>query len=382
MALPPGVTEVGRTAAPGGGWWILGSDGGVFSEGATEHFGSYWSEFMAPHRNDPNRAWERIETTEQGGYRIVSTNQEKYEFNPTNQQARTGVTPPPANPTATPPAPTGPSGADADARAVLNEMLSQYGLEGLGDWVWNEYQSTQSTALVQTRLRDRPEYKQRFPAMDLRKQAGLRPLSEQEYIDFENQTKALMRDYELPKGFYDTPDDLTKFLANDVSPQEMQTRIQDGYAAAMNAPQEWRDEASRMFGVGPGGLAAFFLDPDRSTDILMRNWAESQISGEAVRTGFGGLSQDEAARLRSLGISAQSAAERFGTLAQGAQITGQLPGEQDAAMSRESQLGLVANSPSGQEEMRQRQRRRTAAFEGGGSFAGGQGGMSGLGEAG
>lgn len=382
MALPPGVTEIGRTAAPGGGYWILGSDGGVFAEGTPEHFGSYWS-IDAVHRNDPNRKWQRIETTEQGGYRIVSTNQEKYEFNPTGQQARTGVTPPPANPTATTPAPSGPSGADADARAVLNEMLSEYGLEGLGDWVWNEYQSTQSTALVQTRLRDRPEYKQRFPAMELRKAAGLRPLTEKEYIDFENQAEALMRDYDLPKGFYDDKQkDMTQFLANDVSVQEMQSRIQDGYAAAMAAPAEWRDEVTRLFGVGPGGLAAFFLDPDRSTDLLMRNWAEAQISGEAVRTGFGGLSQDEATRMRSLGISAQAAAERFGTLAQSAQITGQLPGEQEAAMSREAQLGLVTNTPSGQEEMRQRQRRRTAAFEGGGSFAGGQGGLSGLGEAG
>lgn len=43
MALPPGVTEVDRIAAPGGGFYVLGSDGGIFTEGAAPFYGSMHS---------------------------------------------------------------------------------------------------------------------------------------------------------------------------------------------------------------------------------------------------------------------------------------------------------------------------------------------------
>lgn len=376
MALPPGVTEVGRVAAPGGGYWLLGSDGGVFQEETQNFYGSYWS-LDAKHRNDPKRAWDRIETTGEGGYAIISTNEERYEFNPTTQKVE--KTPTPTN-VVTQPTPTGPTPSEASAKAIIDEMLAGYGLSGLGQWAWDEYNKTQSVSLVKQRMKERPEYLQRFPGMKLREERGLSPMSEEDYLNWETETKRLFREYGMPQGFYDSNDDITKFIAGDVSPVELKGRIQDGYAVAMNSPKEMRDEAARMFGVGPGDLAAFFIDPARAGTEIERKWAEAQLSGQAVRMGFGQLNADEAARLRELGLTAEGAASAFGQLATAGQITGALPGEEEGSLSRESQLGLVGGSPAAQEEFKRRQRKRTATFEGGGSFASGQGGVSGLGQ--
>jgi hypothetical protein len=89
MALPPGVTEVSRVAAPGGGVIILGSDGGIFNEGGSPFYGSMvgfgpqGDTLYGQHQYDRNSL--RLDPAT-GGYEVVDTEGRKYDFDPTAEQ--------------------------------------------------------------------------------------------------------------------------------------------------------------------------------------------------------------------------------------------------------------------------------------------------------
>lgn len=100
MALPPGVTEVSRVAAPGGGYYILGSDGGIFTEGSAQFYGSMHS--FAPgqdtlagqHQYDANS----LSLNPTGGYTVKDTAGRSYNFD-TNAARGFGLNvPEPRNP--------------------------------------------------------------------------------------------------------------------------------------------------------------------------------------------------------------------------------------------------------------------------------------------
>ena len=82
MALPPGVTEVDRIAAPGGGFYVLGSDGGVFTEGAAPFYGSMHSfksgqDTLAGQHQYGKGA---LSLNAGGGYSVTDSAGRKYDF--------------------------------------------------------------------------------------------------------------------------------------------------------------------------------------------------------------------------------------------------------------------------------------------------------------
>lgn len=178
---------------------------------------------------------------------------------------------------------TGATSTGRDALARLKSLFASYGLpSSLGDWAWGELQNGSSEDEVTLALRDRPEFKARFPAIDARMKAGLSPLSPAEYVAYEQQHRQLMERAGLPPSFYDSPDDVTDFLAKDVSIAELSSRIQTGFIAVKAAPQAVRDEFARLYGVdGDAALAAFVLDRSRSEDAL------SKVIGGANAAGIG-----------------------------------------------------------------------------------------------
>lgn len=296
----------------------------------------------------------------------------------------TVAAPPPAPAAA--PAPTpGPTQQQQDAFAIVRGLLDQYGLGSLSDWAWNLILTGASPVQVEVELRQRPEYRARFPGIAEREKAGLPPISAAEYVAYENSAVSLFRSAGLPSGFYDEPSDIGRFIGRNVSLAELSARVQEGLVAAQQAPREVRDELSRLFGVGEGTLAAFFLDPDKALPAIRRQFAASQIGGASRRAGFGLLAGGEAERLAELGVSEAQAQEGFGQLAGAQELFRPLPGQEGAEgiIGREQQLGAAfGGDTAAQEAIRRRGRRRRAEFEGGGSFAAGQRGVIGLGEAG
>lgn len=322
---------------------------------------------------------------------------------PTPTAAPTAPTPPPAPmpappaapvpsapPTAADPSTTGaqPTFDQLNAKAIIDTYLQQYGLGELAPWAWQQildgttdpnqltlqlYDPTTDPGKVVNRL---------YPEVQQRRAQGLPPMSIGDAVTYRDNAIQLMRTAGLPPSFYDQPDALAKFAGNDVSLAELKSRIDEASNAAFNAPVQDRAELQRLYGVDAGHLTAYFLDPDKALPLIQQQWQASQISGAGVRTGYGGLTQTEAGRLASDGVTANQAQQGLGQLAGMGQIFNPLPGQTGPGISRDQQLAAAfENNSDAQQAIDRAKQARLAVFGAGGQFAGSSKGVAGLGTA-
>jgi len=259
---------------------------------------------------------------------------------------------------------------------VINDLLRMYGLEELTTFVGNII--TQSdvvdTNVLLGEIRQQPQYQQRFAANEARRRAGLNVLSEQQYLALENTYRQYMRASGLPANFYDSNDDFQNLIANDVSPGEFAERVNQGYEAVRFADPTVIAQMQELYGVSEGDLAAYFLDPEKATPVLLQRAQAAQTAAGAAQAGMQ-LTTEEAERLAQEGITQQQARAGAAAITQAEELFQPTTGEQDGAFTREEQLGAVfGTDPAAAQRLRQRQRRRQAAFAGGGGFAQGAGG--------
>lgn len=288
--------------------------------------------------------------------------------------------PTPGSP-APPPVPTDTAGR-RDAQASIRATLDRYGLGDLAGWAWEQVLAGRSEAEIMLDLWEQPRFKQEYPEIEARRAAGLAPLSPAEIISYRRSARQVMRSAGLPEGFYDSKDDFTKFLVEDVSLQELQSRIDDGYVRMMEAPAEARQAARDLYGLGDGDLLALALDPDVAVPVVRKRVAASLAAGTALRSGFGSLQRTEAERLADLGVTPEQAAQGFGTLYESRELMGTLPGERGEQITREQQLGATfGDDAQSRERLSRRARERVAQGRSGGRFAGDDGGFGGLGVA-
>ena len=154
--------------------------------------------------------------------------------------------------------------AQTDAMQQIQAQLDAYGLGSLASFAWTEIQAGRSADEVARDLRKTPEFNNRFPGIAQREKAGLPAISPAEYVSYEKTATELMRAAGLPKGFYDSTDDFTTLIASDVSPAELNQRVQQAKEATYNIPAEVSARLYSQFGLAPGSgaLAAYYLDPD------------------------------------------------------------------------------------------------------------------------
>lgn len=262
---------------------------------------------------------------------------------------------------------------------IIQQLLTSYGLPELGSFVQDIVfgENVIDPNVIVGRIRQTPQYQQRFAGNIARRQAGYNVLSEQEYIGLENTYRQTLRAAGLPAGFYDQSDDFNAFIGGDVSPSELNQRVQQGYQAVKNADPQVISEMRRLYGVDDSQLAAYFLDPQRATPILLRQAEAAQIASQATTQAQMELTATQAEQLATAGVGLEQARQGFQAISQAAELFTPLAGEQGAAMTTEEQLGAVfGTSGQAQQRLRKRQAERQAAFAGGGGFATSQQGES------
>lgn len=269
--------------------------------------------------------------------------------------------------------------ARRDAYARLQTVLNDYGLGSLGAAVQTWLVEGLSESEIVQRMRDTPEFKTRFPAIEERKKKGLAPISPGEYVAYERQARQMMRAAGIPEGFYDTQDDFKMFLANDLSLSELGDRVTLAANAAFKMPKEDRDALTR-WGMSPGDITAFWLDPDKAQPLLERKYAAAQLAGTGTRSGWGNLDETRASDLASQGVTAAQAEQGFGQLVNSKELFQSLDRTEDV-IGEDEQFGAVfGGNANAQRRIEQRARKRRGVFEGGGSFAASQSGLTGLGD--
>jgi hypothetical protein len=275
--------------------------------------------------------------------------------------------------------------AEEDAKKIIRRTLERYGLGSLADRAWALYADETISAdagidVIGDALRDTTEFQTRFAANAARLRAGLPELSVSEYIGLERGYEAAMRGSGLPAGFYDQSSDFANFIANNTSVAEVQSRVNDGYKAVANSNPQVIAQMKELYGVGDGELAAYFLDPDKATPILVRQARAAQISAEGKRQAGIQLSAADAEALAREDVTQAEAQTAFGEVARQQELYNPLQGEE--AISQQEAIGAATGTnQAARQRVETRRRQRQAAFAGGGSFATSQTGVSGLGQA-
>lgn len=271
------------------------------------------------------------------------------------------------------------------ARQILVDILNLYGLGSLvqsADRILQENPGVEMNPdTVLPLLVETPEYKERFKGNEARIRAGLPAYDPGTYISVENALRQTLRASGLPRGFYDTEEELRQFIEQDISPTELSARINEGYRAALNAPQQVRDELQQLYGLTESDLAAYYLDPTVAVDVLRTRTQAAQVAAQARQQTGSGLLAQQAEELVRSGVTQERAREGFGVIAQQEGLfQAQMAGEQE--VRREEQIaGVFGTSAAAAQRIATRRRRRQAEFEAGGGFAAGQGRVVGLGTA-
>lgn len=263
-----------------------------------------------------------------------------------------------------------------EAKSIIRSFLSQYGLESLGDWAWDQYLNGASVEQIMLDIRERPEYKQRFPAMEQLAQAG-EAISEIDYINYEKTTRQLLQQYGITPGLYDTPEGIAQLLINRVSTVEVNARLQQAAAAAYSTPQEVLDGLRAMgYDLQAGSLASFYLDADRALPLIEQQYRAAQVYGAAAQQKIA-LDVSEAERLAKQGISWQQAQEGFRNVA----ATAALASGEGETVGQGTRVAAAFGDQAALEATTRVQKGRRARFAGSGGAAESQQGAVGLGGA-
>jgi hypothetical protein len=268
----------------------------------------------------------------------------------------------------------------ASAYALLFSEFERYGLGALVEPLKGFIVEGLSPAEFTLRLRDTDAYRKRFAANQGRISKGLRALSEAEYIGLEDQYQDVMRRYGLPETYYTRGDmgrqeGFEKFISGDVSPVELEDRIQTAQRRVINAAPEVTASLRSFYPeIGQGDLLAYFLDPEKAIENIKRKVTAAEIGGAATMAGLTtGMARAE--ELGRFGVTGEQARQGFQTIAdilprgsQLAEIYKQSPYTQTTA---EQEVFGLTGATEASKRRRQLTQLEQAAFSGQAGAAGG-----------
>jgi len=201
------------------------------------------------------------------------------------------------------------TGSNRDAFLALKSLFDSYGLGSLADKIYNYVKNGESADTISIQLQDTKEYKERFAGNEARKANGLPVLSPADYLATETSYKQIMAAAGMPSGFYDQNSDFNNWIGKNISPSEIQQRVDMATQATVLANPDYRKALNQM-GIDDAHLTAYFLDTSRAMPYLQKAAATAQIGAEALRNNIQ-FDQAYAEQLATMGISADQARQGF-----------------------------------------------------------------------
>jgi hypothetical protein len=180
--------------------------------------------------------------------------------------------------------------AQASAFNTVDNYLAEWGLSNMSAWAWDKISSQGdhvSAAGVINDLRTTKEYQDVYPGNAILAYFGKPIIPEATYKAITQAYQGFGQQYGLPAGFL-SPMEMGTLIAQNVSTAEFESRLKNGYSAAMNADPEVRTLLHDYYGADLGNLAAYYLDPKKGLDALTKQTQAAMIGNEAYQTGFKG----------------------------------------------------------------------------------------------
>jgi hypothetical protein len=252
----------------------------------------------------------------------------------------------------------------------LSAIFAGYGLETLAGFIDRRIKADVSEDMLLLELYDQPEYQLRFPGMKALRAKG-KTITEAEYIRDEKAFAQTARFFDIPIGFYDTPDDFGKLIGNLVSPKEFQDRLQIGQDLARSMSPAAREQLQELYNIGEGGITAYVLDSDRAEPILRKQAKAAQFVGFGREQGFKleGMTAAQAEQIAGTEAYAKLTGQQLQTALGQASILRQtqsrLTGiEGEVYDENEALKAVIESSPEALLASQQRARREGARFGG------------------
>lgn len=255
------------------------------------------------------------------------------------------------------------SGTDRDAYAAISSLFKSYGLESLAGKVYDYVKNGYSPDTVSILLQDTKEYKERFAGNEIRKQKGLPVLSAGEYLATEASYQQIMSQAGLPSGFYDQHSDFNNWIGGNVSPSEVQTRVDLATNATILANQDYKKALNQM-GIADSDLTAYFLDQTKALPYLQKAAATAQIGAQALAQNLA-FDQTYAESLATKGITADQAAQGYAQIAGEAENIGTLASIYGTTYTqREAEQATFEGNAGATNKRKQLASRERGAFSG------------------
>lgn len=275
------------------------------------------------------------------------------------------------------------NGVTQGAKDAVNKLLSEFGMGGLTDEIWNQWTSGTTADQIMEYVRKSGEYKTRFPAMATLNAAG-RNISEAAYIGKEQADIELMKQYNIPSGVFDTKDYLGKLIANNVTQVDLQKRLIAAQDTVMSYDTSIIKYAKDTYGIGVGDLMAWALSPELALPVIQQQAKAMQIGGAAYAAGLAArdITKSEAESLATAGITQQQAQQGFTNIAQMGEYKQGMPGVTNPAevvTSEDLINAQFATSPEAIVKVNKAKASKLAEYAQGGQFAATQAGLIGIG---
>ena len=255
---------------------------------------------------------------------------------------------------------------------TLEAYFQQMGLGEIASWAKQQAKDGYSEEYIRLNVRNLDQYKRRFPAMQhyLDNQLGF---TEQDYLNYEQLARNLDQQYGLPGNMiYNAVTDL---LVNEVDAEELAGRAQMAAAAAVQAPEDFKETMRNLYGIDEGGLAGYFLDPDNIEATLQKEYAASMISTVGSRQGVPNVARELAEDLYDRGVRDESQIREGFALAN--QYQG-LQGGKGEVLDQETLVRGSFGDSEAQKAMNRIAESRKATQRGGGGYVSNQEGAPGL----
>lgn len=207
-------------------------------------------------------------------------------------------------------------GENRDAYLALKSLFGQYGLGSLAGKIYDFVKQGYGADTIGLLLQDTKEYKTRFAANETRAKNGLAVLNPADYLSTEAAYRQILSSSGLPKGFYDNPADFQNWIAGDVSPTEIKSRVDLAVAATGQANPQYKQALWQMYGINEADLTAYFLDRKTAEPILKKQAAAGAIGAAALRRGFAANTLDLEG-YATIGITGDQAEQAYAQISDG-----------------------------------------------------------------
>jgi len=195
---------------------------------------------------------------------------------------------------------------------LVADRFAKYGLASLGAKVLDLARQGYSEDTITLELQNTPEYQQRFAANAQRIKKGLTVLTPAEYLSNEDAYRQTLRAYGLTQ--FDNDAYVQQFIANDVSPSEMSTRVAMAVQRVQNADPAIAKTLKDYYGIGSADMVAYVLDPNQQLPKIQRQIAAAEIGTAARVQGLeSGVAVAE--QLAAQGITQAEAQKGYATIA-------------------------------------------------------------------